>query len=285
MLGSTDELAAEGQRGGLEADSDGDGLTDAQELVLQSDPFHKDTDRDGYSDAEELARGSAGFVSNDTPLPTDLDMALSARGEEDGLHVVVAAYFTDGTIDNKQLAFGALIHDDVMVEVSPGQLMHDPRMSVSPSLDGLGQVMVIDFEMPTLAIFQLGHVSLYATMSIDGQGYVAAAAVIDFFVTPDGVLMQSSPSHGTFGALRGGGGNGFYQPIPPGGGDLPIGWVPGRICQQTTEPVGYAGGIVTTRVTEAKCVDGWDSHCNAGECKGSVGDEYTTIDPLGLVGG
>ncbi|MEY4245961.1 MAG: hypothetical protein RLZZ245_3546 [Verrucomicrobiota bacterium] len=39
-------------------DEDGDGLANAQELTLGTDPHHPDTDGDGYSDGEEVASGS-----------------------------------------------------------------------------------------------------------------------------------------------------------------------------------------------------------------------------------
>lgn len=282
LLEPSGELAAESR--GTIFDADADGLSDAQEWVLQSSPLDADTDRDGYSDSEELARGSCASAPTDVPLPTDIDLALTARGDAGELHVVVAAYYTDGTAANKQLEFGALIGEDMVIEVPSTHLMHDARVSVTPALSGVGHIMVVDFEIPTGWIYQLGHLTLFSTLSLDGQGYVAAAGVLDFFVTPDGVIMQSGPWNGPLMGQRGGGTGGLYQPIPPGG-DLPIGWLPGRICQQKSETVGYSNGIVTTRVTEAECVDGWDSYCHPVECKGSIGDEYTTIDPLGLIGG
>ncbi len=39
-------------------DSDGDGLTDTQEInIYHTDPHHKDTDGDGYSDKAEIDAG------------------------------------------------------------------------------------------------------------------------------------------------------------------------------------------------------------------------------------
>ncbi len=41
-----------------DVDSDGDGLTDAREVELGTDPFNADTDGDGISDADEIAAGT-----------------------------------------------------------------------------------------------------------------------------------------------------------------------------------------------------------------------------------
>ncbi len=38
-------------------DSDHDGLTDAQELALGTNPFSSDTDSDGLTDLEEVQQG------------------------------------------------------------------------------------------------------------------------------------------------------------------------------------------------------------------------------------
>jgi hypothetical protein len=41
-----------------DGDADNDGLTNAQEIALGTDPFNRDTDGDGYSDGEEVKAGS-----------------------------------------------------------------------------------------------------------------------------------------------------------------------------------------------------------------------------------
>jgi hypothetical protein len=38
-------------------DTDGDGLSDAEEINIGTDPDDKDTDNDGYTDKEELDTG------------------------------------------------------------------------------------------------------------------------------------------------------------------------------------------------------------------------------------
>lgn len=45
-----------------EKDSDHDGLTDAQELALGTNPLSSDSDGDGHSDLEELQAGQSPLV-------------------------------------------------------------------------------------------------------------------------------------------------------------------------------------------------------------------------------
>lgn len=51
-----------------EKDPDGDGLTNAQEIALGTDPFRADTDGDGFNDGLEAAEGSNPLDPLSTPL-------------------------------------------------------------------------------------------------------------------------------------------------------------------------------------------------------------------------
>jgi hypothetical protein len=50
----------------LRADSDGDGISDADDIAAGLDPLASDTDGDGLSDAFELANGMSPLINNDT---------------------------------------------------------------------------------------------------------------------------------------------------------------------------------------------------------------------------
>jgi hypothetical protein len=49
-------------------DSDGDGLTDPEEVLYQTDPQNPDSDGDGFSDGEEVDAGSDPTDENDAPV-------------------------------------------------------------------------------------------------------------------------------------------------------------------------------------------------------------------------
>ncbi|MFT4979215.1 MAG: hypothetical protein ACI8S6_005125 [Myxococcota bacterium] len=84
-------------------DSDGDGLTDAEEAVLKTDPLDPDSDNDGLSDGDEVN------VHGTDPLDSDTDDDGIGDGDE------IDVYGTDprdrdsdddGVIDGQELADG-----------------------------------------------------------------------------------------------------------------------------------------------------------------------------------
>jgi len=52
---------------GGDSDSDGDGLSDAQETLVGTSPFNPDTDGDGVSDGVEVALGTDPLLANTDP--------------------------------------------------------------------------------------------------------------------------------------------------------------------------------------------------------------------------
>jgi hypothetical protein len=69
---------------GFKVDSDGDGLTDEEEIALGTDPFNPDTDGDGISDGVEVRLSSLGFdplVANTVPQCTPADLITDTDGD------------------------------------------------------------------------------------------------------------------------------------------------------------------------------------------------------------
>ncbi|WP_408890221.1 Ig-like domain-containing protein [Myxococcus faecalis] len=77
----------------ITADSDGDGLTDAEELALGTDPNHADTDGDGLPDGIEVK------VAGTDPLDDDTDDDGLLDGNEDANH---NGLVDDGETDPKK---------------------------------------------------------------------------------------------------------------------------------------------------------------------------------------
>ena len=91
------------------ADADADGLCDAQEQVLFLNQNQADTDNDGYSDLEELARHSEPNMVHSVPLPSTLNLGMSARGDSDRLVIVFAIYLGTLQPSDIQLSMGVLL--------------------------------------------------------------------------------------------------------------------------------------------------------------------------------
>src|SRR5262249_38598488 len=90
-------------------DQDGDGLTALQEFQHGTDPHNPDTDGDGLSDGEEVTPGADGFVTN--PLSADTD----GDGLDDRLEVLAGSDPTNPNDHN----IGAVLD---RIEVSPPAL-------------------------------------------------------------------------------------------------------------------------------------------------------------------
>lgn len=85
-----------------DADSDGDGLTDAEEADLGTDPQAADSDGDGIDDADEIDMGL-------DPLDEDSDGDGLSDAEEDeyGLDPLNDDYDGDGVLDGVEIEYGS----------------------------------------------------------------------------------------------------------------------------------------------------------------------------------
>lgn len=269
-------------------DADGDGLSDTQEQVMQTSVFKADTDGDGFVDTEEAARNTSAYSALETPLPASMDIGMVARGEGGSIHSVVVIYVEGGNLHDKELGFGFVIDNNV-IEVPTWYLLSTATITLAPASDPADALVLIDIPFSAQLVHSFGSLSIYATLSSQGQGAVSAAAAMQV-VSVDGVVhwvmpaQNGIPGMGNRGGLTGQGS--VYAPIPADGGSggLPSEWIPGEICYQTTQVVGMQGGIVIQEVITAECISGWDSYCKP-NCAASVGSTYTTFDPGSLVGG
>ncbi|HEU4751343.1 MAG TPA: hypothetical protein VFT54_09810 [Acidimicrobiia bacterium] len=87
----------------IDTDSDDDGLTDGEELVLGTDPFDSDTDDDGLSDGDEVN------VHGTDPLDPDTDDDGLSDGDEVNVHgtdPLDADTDDDGLVDGLEVDLG-----------------------------------------------------------------------------------------------------------------------------------------------------------------------------------
>lgn len=276
-------------------DLDQDGLSNEAEHVLGTQEGLVDTDGDGFCDLEEFARGSDPRTGASTPLPGGLSLNMSSSGEDSGLFVQVALHYRDDDLSDKHLHLGLLAGGEARFVPS---LMTQVGVLTThrQTLDGAGDVLLVDVPVPENMIHNLGDVSVFAAVAVDGQPGFVAAAGVDLYSRDGVVHLLQRPrrprySRASFqqsgqqqqGSAGGASSGAVYVPIAPGGGGLPSTWNPGEICYQATIQVANTGGIVSHEVIAADCIEGWDAYCRS-DCSSSVGEVFQTFDPIGLVG-
>jgi hypothetical protein len=126
-------------------DSDGDGLSDGQEVYLHgTDPNHPDTDGDGLSDGAEVLTHKSSPLLVDTDgdgLPDPLEVALSALGfdpakDSSALIAMIARHAPSfGVYRRDQI--GELVVNGVVLEPAPdtGELVLSLQLWASEGLD------------------------------------------------------------------------------------------------------------------------------------------------------
>jgi phosphatidylserine/phosphatidylglycerophosphate/cardiolipin synthase-like enzyme len=115
----------------LDPDTDDDGLLDGEEVAMGIDPLNPDTDGDGHEDGDEIAAGSDPKDPASVPLIPDGD--LNVDGMVDGADVIIAA----------RIALG-------LAQATPDQEAHmdvAPLIGGEPSPDGAlnaGDLLLIE---------------------------------------------------------------------------------------------------------------------------------------------
>jgi hypothetical protein len=273
-------------------DPDGDGLVNQQEAVLGTNAFQADTDGDGFSDLEELARKSSPLFPQSRPANERMRVGMTARGGDAQLHALIALYLPDGDLRNKNFKAGVLVGGR-MITLSRGYLLNHAQLALHPARDPVARIVTLDLPISPRFVRYYGHLTVFATLGDAALGIVQAADSIHLIAFgPTIVLQVVNPMLLGTGALSGSGqqtgGSGagnigsIYIPLPVG--DDPIGWTPGQVCVQQTVVIGVAGPMITQEVITAECQDGWDGYCPS-NCSETVGNTYTTIDPVALIGG
>lgn len=263
-------------------DYDGDGITNAQEMVLGSSPYDFDSDADGYSDSEEFARQSDPMEPSSIPLTQGVSASIAARGEKDKLRLVILLHEPTGPSKTTLLRIGALAGGSV-ISVPLGRFLGLSDLRSTDGTDG-SAVTTIDIPINPAFVHANGHVTFFLAAGDTGTMAFGAAAKIDI-LSDNGQLVILRAMQATKWRNPSQGGGSIRQPIPVGPAPPPSdSWIPGAICFQRTEVIGINGARMLHQVVEADCIEGWDSFCS-GACADALGSTYETIDPLALIGG
>jgi len=267
-------------------DEDSDGLLFKQERVLETLPSAADSDLDGFGDAEELARKTSPVNALVHPQGDAFGLGITARGDRDGLHALLAVYVPDGSYRGLDVEVGTL------VGIRP-RLLRQSYLNTHTTLEFVAgaepgsSVALLDIRFPRSWVDATGHLSLFATVSLEGTGRNEAAASMDLF-NVGGVIVLAMPDpsyvppQGSSGSPQGP--NTLYKPLTIANGEPPSGWTLGEVCAQTSQAVMVGGAVVIHEISSAECQGGWEGACPP-DCSSSVGSTFMSVDPLILVGG
>ncbi|MCY2961763.1 MAG: thrombospondin type 3 repeat-containing protein [Planctomycetota bacterium] len=286
VVGGERRLAADVDPG---TDPDGDFLSNVQEQILGTSANQADTDHDGFSDLEELARGTSPLSANQIPTsPSPVHVGMTAHAGANGkVHVLVAVHSTLANPGDIQLGFGVQMQRR-LITLSNTWVASNSTSQVTTGAGGQSLLHLIDIEVDAAPILAAGQLTFYATAGVAGAGTVLSADTVRFLNVGGVLVLVMAPPRPSNGQQTGVGSlqpGSIYVPLPTdGSGGIPATWSSGEVCFQRSSPVAINGPIVTQEVVSASCVEGWDGYCPP-TCTASVGSTYSTIDPIGLIGG
>ncbi len=312
VLPRQNPLGAAGNGVAALADSDGDGLDDALEMRLGTDPALADTDTDQVSDLEELLRGSDPAAFNapgSVPSPTaQLRIEVYQVGADFILQVFalrqsgVSDFRLYRTLDwgIKGFTYSSLtnrIVDLVSTPATvPGWTMDRLRLQVPSSWFDLHPAAsftvegIVDGQHLADQVF-LTHAGsevaeAYAMMAAQGVRHSHALANLSLLGLPSESGGGATSGGGSGNSTSGGGGVVGLSPVEPvGEAPPPSRGTPDEVCLQLLAPSANLGnGRVQYTVVDASCNASPGSLCLAG-CALTVGDTLVGIDVVGLLGG
>jgi hypothetical protein len=275
-----------GATSAIAQDTDSDFLCDAQEKVLGTSKTAPDTDGDGFSDTEELARGSSPLLASDRPTSRPaVSVAMSAHADDtDGrLHAIIALHSADMTLRDTRLEVGFQVRRTV-VYLPPDWLAPRVTTRVTTDASQRGLVHLIDLPISHSMVQSLGELTFFVRATVLGSNEPPSTTTVQLVWIQGTAVLRMKPLRepGTPAPSNEPPGS-IYVPLPQMGG-MPQGWTSGEICYQRTSPVGTQGAVITHEIVDADCLLGWEGFCPQ-TCVTSVGTVFSTVDPLGLLGG
>ena len=295
--GRNQSLAAAGIVNG---DSDGDGLTDLQEIVLGTDVSDPDTDGDGFSDLLEAARQTDPLRATSAPTDDSPRTAMLAYVNDQQLTMSTLFYAPSGGLQGTEIDFGIAI-DGLSVPISSALLLGSSTVRMNPAAGG-GTIFVMETVLGESWVHTFGSSAFYVVFEEEGrEPSVDVLQLLSLPGTgPDNgsmpvVVRPESPPPGIGPprtAVAGAAASGGAQPADPSvvyrplvaDERIPTDWTVGQICYQEMSAVGASGVNVVLQVDSAACED-FDTYCSPSSCLATVGQLIEFVDPGAVIGG
>ncbi len=284
------------------ADADGDGLEDALEDLLGTDPNQADGDLDGYTDAEEVLLGS------DPAVPASGALKPRPVLHMDIYHLGDRAYVQIFVLHRSALQSFQLGWADRDQQLAlPDRYV---RRWVARSLSFPTAWQAWTMEVATLSLpwaWFNGKDSLALGLAgvVDGQTLGASVQLVSVGgvlaqFRPDATYLSGGaptpgggvgPGPGSFfltsdsGGDPGGSAGGGLFPVEPGDGGGGQQGTVDEVCVQLLQPIGYLGGArILYQVLDASCDPMPGALCLTG-CDLTRGSTVVGLDPVGLLPG
>ena len=258
-------------------DLDGDGLADAQEMILGTDPFQVDSDGDGFSDLEEFSRSTDAMDTASFP-GTSIEPAVATTGRTHAgiFRVVTTLYVPNGDLTGASVTFGALVGGQLLY-IDPALFFVGANLTLHTAANGTDEIYVLETPIPESLLLNLGNTGIFATYSPAGATSVDHVSALNL-AGINGVLCQVAPTTGASGPGT------MYRPLSDGP-DIPATWSPAMICVQDMHTIGVVGAVMQLQIDSSNCDPiGSDSYCPP-DCENLAGTIVDMIDPLALIGG
>jgi hypothetical protein len=257
-------------------DTDGDGLVDAQENVLGTDPDLADTDNDGFSDTEELARQSDPLLDYLIPAPTAVNIGMYSMTQSGLVTTTSTVFIQQSQVQNVKFDMGVMVAGQ-LISLNPKIYLGFGGVSSFATASPADAMVSVQISYPESLLTTYGSMAIYSTVT-DSSGLVTMAYVQNLTLFEGVPMSVEVPPQG----VQGGAGV-VYRPLTAGSG-IPPSWSSGQICWQSTTAVGTSGASVVYEVDSSNC-EQVDTYCSTTSCAAAVGGTIELLDASSLLGG
>lgn len=255
-------------------DTDGDGLSDDQEVVAGTNPLEVDTDADTFGDLLEFSLQSDPLSPLSVPgLSRNLSLGLGAYSDGVTVNLTTAVYLPGTHTGGLSLDFG-LYFGGVTVPIPYSTLAAVSTVESFPVPGDNALIFKITTPIPDSFLQSLGSCSLFAALAPGNLAPTTSAAVLNFKPMAGVLTTRVATTQGPQGLI--------YKPITPPA-TLPSEFEANRICQQMTIVVGQSGATQVLLIESSNCEPA-AGYC-VPDCSSEVGGTVDILDPLALIGG